>query len=371
MKNIFPIVVPKWGLEMEEGRLNGWLVEEGGRVAKGDELAEIETSKVTNRLESPYSGILRKKLAAIDRSYPCGTLIGVLAEPEVTESEIDAFVSDYRTAAVQRDESATEVRSEVLEIKGRTLRLLQLGEHPTRLLLIHGFGSGIDTWSAIQDRLAQQYSTLALDLPGHGGSSKDLAGIDSFADLAALLQEVVQSRDYAPMHIVAHSMGVSVALALAARAPDLVKTLTLISPAGLGSTPNPAFMQCLIGANSRKELGVALKMLFADQGYVTREFVDAMLKYKRLDGVGTALQKYASLLQSDSSNHADRLRGLSMPIQLIWGAQDEVIRPVEAESLPANVGLALFDSIGHVPQVEASSRTLNRILEFIGQSDRS
>ena len=56
------VILPKWGLTMEEGTLTEWLVKEGQEVKEGEALADVETDKVTNQLESPVSGVVAKIL---------------------------------------------------------------------------------------------------------------------------------------------------------------------------------------------------------------------------------------------------------------------------------------------------------------------
>jgi len=58
------ITMPKWGLAMDEGMVAAWQVEEGAEVAAGDEILEIETTKITNVFESPAAGLLRRRVAA-------------------------------------------------------------------------------------------------------------------------------------------------------------------------------------------------------------------------------------------------------------------------------------------------------------------
>ncbi|MBC6417097.1 MAG: biotin/lipoyl-binding protein, partial [Rhodospirillales bacterium] len=64
MSDIRPIVMPKWGLAMIEGTVVEWQVEEGAEVAAGQDIMEIETSKITNVFESPVEGPLRKIVVA-------------------------------------------------------------------------------------------------------------------------------------------------------------------------------------------------------------------------------------------------------------------------------------------------------------------
>ncbi len=67
---------------MEEGKIVRWLRQEGDKVNKGDELLEVETEKVNVALESPGSGVLRKKLRAEGDTVPVGSVIGIIADAD-------------------------------------------------------------------------------------------------------------------------------------------------------------------------------------------------------------------------------------------------------------------------------------------------
>lgn len=114
MARIEAITVPKWGLTMTEGTVVAWLVEEGQRLAVGDVLMEMETSKLLNEVESQFSGVLRRRVAQEGDTLPVAALLGVVAEPEVSETEIDAFIADFRATDVASSaEAATAAGSAV------------------------------------------------------------------------------------------------------------------------------------------------------------------------------------------------------------------------------------------------------------------
>ena len=62
MSTIHALTMPKWGLSMKEGRIVAWLADEGAEVSAGSEVVEIETDKILGSLETPASGILRRKV---------------------------------------------------------------------------------------------------------------------------------------------------------------------------------------------------------------------------------------------------------------------------------------------------------------------
>ena len=91
--NIQLIEIPKWGLSMEEGTVNQWLIEEGDSFQVGDELVEIESSKIVNVVEAHFSGILRRILANAGETLSVAEPIAVSADISVSDSEIDTFIA--------------------------------------------------------------------------------------------------------------------------------------------------------------------------------------------------------------------------------------------------------------------------------------
>ena len=69
------ILLPKLGFSMEEGTLTEWLVADGAQVIEGQPLYALESEKSVQEVEAPASGTLRI-VAAIDETYPVGTLLG-------------------------------------------------------------------------------------------------------------------------------------------------------------------------------------------------------------------------------------------------------------------------------------------------------
>jgi pyruvate dehydrogenase E2 component (dihydrolipoamide acetyltransferase) len=89
------VVMPKWGVGMEEGTISEWLVAEGATVAEGQVLATIETGKANNDLQSPAAGRIARLTVASGANADVGALLGVLAVSEVSTQDIDDFVQAY------------------------------------------------------------------------------------------------------------------------------------------------------------------------------------------------------------------------------------------------------------------------------------
>ncbi|ARN75642.1 2-oxo acid dehydrogenase subunit E2 [Oceanicoccus sagamiensis] len=95
MSKLHALTVPKWGMSMEEGDITEWRVAVGDTISVGDEYVDIETSKIVNTAESPCAGTVVRIIAQPGETHQVGQLMGVVAEGETTEDEIDAFVAAF------------------------------------------------------------------------------------------------------------------------------------------------------------------------------------------------------------------------------------------------------------------------------------
>ncbi len=257
MAEIQPIVMPKWGLAMQEGMLAAWHVAEGQDIAKGQEIADIETSKIANAFESPVSGPLRRRLVGEGETVPVGALLAVAADAGVADDAIEAFVNDFQAsfAASAADTSAeTGPEPEFVEAGGRRLRYLKVGEAGgVPVLFIHGFGGDLNNWLFNQPALAATRTAYALDLPGHGGSSKEV-GTGDIGDMTAAVCDFLAAKGIATAHLVGHSLGGAISLDLALNHPDLVASVTAVAPAALGPEISMAYIDAFITASRALKL---------------------------------------------------------------------------------------------------------------------
>jgi pyruvate dehydrogenase E2 component (dihydrolipoamide acetyltransferase) len=143
--------------------------------------------------------------------------------------------------------------------------------------------------------------------------------------------------------------------------------VTGISSAGLGPEINMGYIEGFIASNSRKDIKPHLETLFADPSLVTRDLVNDILKFKRLDGVEASLRSIAGAVFPGGKQGAvlrDRLGGLKPPAQVIFGSKDRVIPPDHAKGLPASIQVHTLPDAGHMGHMEAAGE-VNRLIAKI------
>ena len=103
MSEIYPIAVPKWGIEMVEGTITTWNKSEGDAIAKGDEVFEMESDKIVNVWDAPVAGVLRRIVAAAGDAHPVGALLGVIAAADVSDADIDQFIAEHSATRAETE----------------------------------------------------------------------------------------------------------------------------------------------------------------------------------------------------------------------------------------------------------------------------
>jgi pimeloyl-ACP methyl ester carboxylesterase len=205
------------------------------------------------------------------------------------------------------------------------------------LVLIHGLATTRSIWRHVAPRLAASRQVVTLDVPGFGAARPVGRGFDLEAVAADVADGLRASAVREPYDLVGHSMGAAVALTLAAREPDAVRSLVLVSPAGLRPIPYVGAAALGMAAEvyiplRRRAAALAgwswgRRLLMAGgvvdagalQPAVVRQLVSASDGARR---IGPALSAVAS------ADLRSALAELPMPVGAVWGRGDRVIPPV-------------------------------------------
>lgn len=359
MSAVTPIRMPKWGLSMQEGKIVDWWKPEGSVVREGEDLVDIETAKINNVFESPAAGILRRIVAQPGETLPVGALIAVMADDAVGDAEVESFIVEFQASFTPESEDGGEqaLKIESLDVGGRAIAVGRTGaDAGTPVVLIHGFASDMNSWAFNIPALAAGHPVIAIDLPGHGASDKDV-GDGSLASLADAVLGALRALGVDRAHLVGHSLGGAVAAWMAAEHPGLAASLTLISPAGLpGGTLNADFLRGVAEGQRAKDLKPLLEMLAADPALVSRDMVEDVVKYKRLDGVEEALTLIAERLVSGADLDELQMRLSSIPSAVVIASRkDAIVGAPDETSLPSGFDVIWMDDAGHIPQLEKAA----------------
>ena len=285
--------------------------------------------------------------------------------PRCSDAEIDAYVAATSRPQPPRTRRRPGRSYQFVDTAGRTPALRQARAKATPIVFIHGFGGDLDNWLFNIDALAAGSDrSIALDLPGHGQSTKTIAEPDA-ARRSPRFRRVPGALGIENAHLVGHSMGGAVAAQMALRRPGVVKSLDADRHRGARAEINTDYIEGFVAAESRRDLKPVLEHLFADPDLVSRQMVDDLLKYKRLDGVSEALKKLSSSLFADGRQQAqlgDALSRVTIPTMIIWGEDDEIIPAKHAAALTGQARTHLIGGTGHMVQMEAAN-TVNALLK--------
>ena len=247
-------------------------------------------------------------------------------------------------------------------------------------LFVHGLGGASTNWTDLSALTAGWLDAEALDLPGFGNSSPPLNG--SYAletHVRAVLERLVR-HDRGPVHLIGNSMGGAVAVVVAARRPDLVRTLTLMSPAmpdlrvqRATQSAMPIFlMPGLTGTIERYAAKIppeqraqgTLELCFADPSRVPPHRLAEAVDEVRARGeqpwaMSALIKSLRGLVRSYLVPRSKSLWTLAASIQaptlVIWGAADRLVdvalAPRLATSMP-DARLLVLPGVGHVAQLE-------------------
>lgn len=234
------------------------------------------------------------------------------------------------------------------------------------LVLLHGLFLTHHAFSRIIPRLAVDRRVVALDLPGAGDSDRpNAAQVDdySFEWLADAVAATLEALGVSTCTLVGHDFGGTLALVLAAKQPDRVRELFLLSPLAL--TVSLPLQGALAIAPSlglevfRRTLRRVDFVRFLEQGLSTPELLDegdAHVFWDRLSRWGGREAAYAMLAQMPSVVRLrDRFTSVSVPTTLVWGDRDQIVPPEHATRLAGllpNASEAIVDGCGHNPAYE-------------------
>jgi pyruvate dehydrogenase E2 component (dihydrolipoamide acetyltransferase) len=418
--------MPKLGMTMREGIVVEWRGRPGAHLAKGDILLVIESEKAEVEIEAPGEGFLRRIYVEAGATVPCGTLLAAMTETDDEPFDADAFRAMHvlpahtakpttatgvraaeasRSGAVSRDGAeapATPAARRLAKERGLDLGRLA-GSGPggriTRedvealaarlaarivvepgvsldvatsgvgdpVVLIPGFGTDATAFAPQIPSLAEKHRVLAINPRGLGFSDAPESDRYDVATAAGDVAKVIGER---PAHVVGASLGAATAIELALARPQLVRSLTLITPLVATTGRLEAVMDawCAIaGSGDRDMLARFLTpWMFAEPTLKDRAKRERIVR-ALAQTVGAVrakvLRRWAAGAAAWSGSRASDLAKISAPT-LIIAAGADLLTPDAAEIRRAipHAKLVTIEAAGHAAAIEEPATVTREIL---------
>jgi pimeloyl-ACP methyl ester carboxylesterase len=264
---------------------------------------------------------------------------------------------------------ARGVESRVERVDGQAVHTYELrgqGKGPP-VVLVHGLGGSANGFGRLFFGLGRRFSrVLAVDLPGHGFSAEYCGGPvcvrGQFDVLRGWCEQVVGE----PAFVVGNSLGGAMAVNLAAESPALVRALGLVAPAGAALTPEATeALLASFNVKTAAEARALTRRLFHKPPLSLMLFANELKKFY---GTPTVQALAAEARATRASLAPEVLRGLTMPVLLLWGASERLL-PAEnlayyKAHLPPHAEVQVVEGFGHVPQVERPDELVSHLVRF-------
>lgn len=235
------------------------------------------------------------------------------------------------------------------------------------ILLIHGFAADSQSWAPLEKTLGTNRPVIRVDLPGHGKSPRrKLASFQALArTMVETFDEVVGTER---VHLVGHSLGGALALAISDIRPRKIASLTMIAPAGLGPEIDADALNGLARASRVESLAPWLRRLTSTPAAISDDYARAAFRSRSAPAMRSYQLDLGDVLFPDGVQAFDlrpALRRLELPAQIIWGRDDRILPLRQAISAGGEIGLFLIDAAGHIPQFERPDRVARIVSQLI------
>lgn len=264
--------------------------------------------------------------------------------------------------------------SELMQVQGMEVHICAEGEG-TPLLLLHGTGASLHTWTDWAMELRKEYRVIRVDIPGFGLTGPHTEADYSAASYVSFVNALADSLSLGRFHLGGNSLGGMIAWQYAAAHPDRLLSLLLIDPSGIPMDKEPPLALRLAQSALTKPVVRHLTPRF-----LVRSSLEEVYYYDSLVEEDL-VQRYFDLLLRDGNRQAfiDRantpytydstlLEKITAPTLVMWGEQDVWIPVGNASTfdrLISDAQIHVFDSAGHVPMEEIPERSVKVYNKFL------
>ena len=278
------------------------------------------------------------------------------------------------------EQPQAKLGEQLVQVEGRLVYAEQVG-HGEPVLLLHGFGASSYSWRKVMPDLADEYRVVALDLFGFGWTERPENGRPfTRDDQVEIVLGVMDSLGIESAHIVGHSYGGAITMALAAEHPERVRSMVLVDSAAVDFPMIRRKWFARVGLfNWIYVRGLALKpetvesafhRAYYDESLITDELIRAYLDRLRVEGAARAYRGLTRPLPPNLEPREIRYENLAVPTLVLWGAQDEVVGPevgrYHADLMP-DCRFVAIEGAGHSPMEEKPIEFVEQLTMFFDE----
>ncbi|QTS88914.1 alpha/beta hydrolase [Ectopseudomonas khazarica] len=265
-----------------------------------------------------------------------------------------------------------------LEIDGLEVEHLRGGSgHP--LILLHGFGANKDNWNRISRYLVKDFDVVAIDLPGFGNSTKNPDLDYDVRTQVKRLKSIVNALNIDNFYIAGSSMGGYIAGNFAARYPENVQRLWLISPFGAQDSELSEMFEFtqngghpVILPRTSREFSELLDFVFVNPPYIPSPILNHLAAEFELDFYMNEKVFDQIHRMTDGMPHPElpldkALTSYKGPVLISWGERDRVLHwsgSLALKKAIPHAEIKIMKNIGHLPMVESPAETAMSFLSF-------
>ncbi|GAB3257926.1 alpha/beta fold hydrolase [Nocardioides dilutus] len=272
---------------------------------------------------------------------------------------------------------------ELLPWHGRHLAVRRAGTGPS-VVLIHGMAGSLETWDPVFDDLAGTCDVIAVDLPGHGSSSR-MRGDYSLGSMASSVRDILGELGVKTATIVGHSLGGGIAMQFMYQFPERCERLVLVSSGGLGREVTPMLRALSVPGAGLALAGAAklqhqrhvaaagrfvrplAALAWNDLPYMVRQMAtldDPETRRSFLATINAVIEPGGQGINATERLHlADGL-----PTLIVWGEKDRMIPSSHgraAADLVPGCRFELVSGAGHYPHEDSPELFASLVADFI------
>ena len=263
---------------------------------------------------------------------------------------------------------AKMMEEKFLQIDEHKIRYLESGTSKNTLVLIHGLGASAERWTNVIPIFTDNFRVVVPDLIGFGYSDKPTVDytLDFFSEF---LEKFFIASNIECPNIIGSSLGGQISAEYASSHSQEIEKLVLVSPSGMMKQSTPVLDAYIMAALYPNEISAknAFELMEGSGKHVEDQIINGFIERMRLPNAKLAFMSTVLGLKN-SVSITSKLKSISAPTLIIWGANDSVIPINYADDFVSVIPDCKFykmDGCGHTPYVQDPCTFTSKVLEFL------